>query len=260
MRRRWVAALVAGMWLVGCGGKSLPSGANDNTDGTTGLPGTPADSGTPGDGKDPQAQAPTLWPLTQGSSWTYKVTDPALGNIDKTVVVEGPGTMPGMDPSMRVVLVHSTQLRQVSGAQEVYEERSWQVELTNGLVVRLREDDSTNGVQTTTTRWTPTAIMKSLAREQQVGWTHTDTTTEVERVGKEAETSKERTYKWQLVAVESVTVPAGTFPNALKLVRTKIGKDGQDKSERTYWLVPGVGKVKEDGERLEELQAYDVKK
>lgn len=258
MSRRWVAALVAGMWLVGCGGKSLPSGANGNTDGTTGLPGTPADSGKSDDGKD--AQATTLWPLTQGSTWTYKVTDPALGNIAKTVVVEGPSTVPGTDPGMQAVLVHSTQLRQVSGAQETYEERSWQVELTNGLVVRLREDDSTNGVQTATTRWTPNAIMKSLAREQPVGWTHTDTTTEVERVGTEAETSKQRTYKWQLAAVESVTVPAGTFPNALKLVRTKINKDGQETSERTYWLVPGVGKVKEDGERLEELQSYDIKK
>jgi hypothetical protein len=40
-------------------------------------------------------------------------------------------------------------------------------------------------------------------------------------------------------------------------VRTKQGKEAKD---RTYWLVPGIGKVKEDGERLELLQSFDVKK
>jgi hypothetical protein len=56
---------------------------------------------------------------------------------------------------------------------------------------------------------------------------------------------------------ETVTVPAGTFNNALKVQRERPDKED---SARTYWLVPGIGKVKEDGERLEELVSYDVKK
>jgi hypothetical protein len=44
--------------------------------------------------------------------------------------------------------------------------------------------------------------------------------------------------------------------------RDKLIKRAGVKGEksRTYWPVPGVGKVREEGERLEELTAFDVKK
>ncbi len=54
---------------------------------------------------------------------------------------------------------------------------------------------------------------------------------------------KEQTYVWRVLAVnETVTVPAGTFTNAIRIERDRPDKEGK---LRTYWLVPGIGKVKE---------------
>jgi len=51
---------------------------------------------------------------------------------------------------------------------------------------------------------------------------------------------------------QTVTVPAGTFDNAIVLARTSDG------SEKFYWFVAGVGKVKEEGGQTEELVSYQV--
>ena len=52
---------------------------------------------------------------------------------------------------------------------------------------------------------------------------------------------KDRTYVWRVLAVnETVTVPAGTFNNAIKVQRDRPDKEGK---ERFYWLVPGIGKA-----------------
>jgi hypothetical protein len=50
-----------------------------------------------------------------------------------------------------------------------------------------------------------------------------------------------------------VTVPAGTF-TAVYL--QKVSATGG--SAKTYWYVPGVGKVKESGGQLEELVSYSL--
>jgi hypothetical protein len=263
-----VAALAAVLWLAGCGGGggSLPTDSKEGpTPPDTGGPALPGDPVEPTPSSPPQPPPPGLWPLTTGSTWTYQIRDETLGDFKKTVTVLGASDVPELSPPTRAVLVHSVQLR--NGMNEVYEEESWQLELTNGLVVRLREQDYRDRDQNPTpirvTRWlTPgthqaAAIMKSLSREQPVDWQHTDTLTEVTRIGGEPEESKEHTFLWKVVGMESVTVPAGTFPNALKVVRTRQGKELK---ERTYWLVPGVGKVKEEGERAELLESYDVKK
>jgi hypothetical protein len=289
MKRGVVAALAALMWLSACGGGggSLPTGpeptAPSDGEGPVDLPGDPVnpDPGNPGnpgnpppppptDGgnpTDPQTPTapPSLWPLSAGSTWKYQIQDEQLGNFTKTVTVVGREDVPGMSPAMPAVRVHSIQTRDQVG--EVYEEESWQLELSNGLVVRLREQDFKDRAQNPNPirvkRWTtigtnrPAAIIKSLSKEPAAGWQHTDTVNEVERIGNEPEEVKARTFQWKVVGVESVTVPAGTFPNALKVIRTKQGKELKD---RTYWLVPGIGKVKEDGERLELLESYDVKK
>ena len=58
---------------------------------------------------------------------------------------------------------------------------------------------------------------------------------------------------WTVDAVsQMVTVPAGTFR---AIVLTKAGGS----SLKTYWYVPGVGKVKETGGQTEELVSYEVR-
>ena len=48
-----------------------------------------------------------------------------------------------------------------------------------------------------------------------------------------------------------VTVPAGTFDAVVLIKSTATGS-------KTYWYVPGVGKVKETGGQTEELVSFDV--
>ena len=50
-----------------------------------------------------------------------------------------------------------------------------------------------------------------------------------------------------------VTVPAGTFT---AVYIQKVSATGG--SAKTYWYVPGVGKVKELGGQLEELVSYSL--
>lgn len=251
--RRGVAAAAAAVvvWLIGCGGGgSLPSDTGQqpgptSPDGRAPLPGTPAQPDTPGNGN---ILAPaSLWPLTPGSSWTYRITDDMRGVFSKRVEVLGPQPVPEMN--ITAIVVHSTQPH--------LEERSWQVQLDNGLVVRLREEDLKSGAIARVTTWTP-ATVKSVAVAQAQGWTHNSTIREVTQMGDGFVEEKDRTYVWTVKAVnETVTVPAGTFTNAIRIERDQPDKEGK---LRTYWLVPGIGKVKEDGERLEELVSHDIKK
>ncbi|MDC0714969.1 hypothetical protein POL68_41355 [Stigmatella sp. ncwal1] len=243
MKRSVVAALVAGAWLVGCGGSgSLPIGANDPPGGPGVLPGDPVNPSP----EEPNVRQ-SLWPLTTGSSWTYRITDPVRGTFDKTVEVLGLENVP--ETATKATAMRSTQPH--------LEELSWQVELDNGMVVRLREEDRKGGALARVTTWSP-ATVKSLARPQALNWSTASTIRELTRLDDGSQEEKERTYTWRVVAVnETVTVPAGTFTNALKVLRDRPDKDGK---ERIYWLVPGVGKVKEDGERLEELSSYTIQK
>lgn len=240
MKRAVLAAVAAVVWLGACGGSggSLPTG-NTPTPSTPELPGTPV---------QPSPGAPvSLWPLTTGSTWTYRITDPEKGIFDKVVNVVGPQAVPETNTS--AILVRSVQPH--------IEEHSWQTELQNGTVVRLREEDLKSGAIVRVTTWSP-ATVKSLSQEQQQGWTYSSTIRELTREDSGLAEEKEQTYVWRVLAVnETVTVPAGTFTNAIKVQRDRPDKTGKT---RTYWLVPGVGKVKEDGERLEELSSYDVKK
>ncbi|HYO54405.1 hypothetical protein [Archangium sp.] len=240
------AALVAAMCWVGCGGGgSLPTESQEqpsttNPDGTVDLPDIPTEPGT----TDP-APFTSLWPLTRGSTWTYRITDPVRGTFEKRVEVLGEQAVP--ETTMTATAVRSTQPH--------LEELSWQVDV-NGVVVRLREEDRKGDTLARATTWNP-ATVKSLATERPVGWSYESSIRELTRLGDGTTEDKDKTYIWRVEAVnETVHTPAGTFTNAIRIKRARGDKENQ---ERTYWLVPGIGKVKEDGERLEVLVSYDVK-
>ncbi|NRD58987.1 hypothetical protein HRD49_32770 [Corallococcus exiguus] len=138
------------------------------------------------------------------------------------------------------------------------------MELTNGLVVRLREEDVTDGLASKATTWSP-AMMKSLAATPpaSVPWEQPDKGRELITYAAGGTEGKDPTYVWKVPEKDvTVTTPAGTFTNAIKVQRDKLNKSGgvKEEKQRLFWLVPGVGKVREDGERLEELVPYDVKK
>ncbi|ATB37455.1 lipoprotein [Cystobacter fuscus] len=247
-RWSWAVLVAAGCW-VGCGeGGSLPGQSNNpsvtNPDGTVTLPDIPAGTG----GEDGQPALTTLWPLTQGSSWTYRIQEPSKGTFEKRVEVLGEQVVP--ETTMKAVAVLSTQPNK--------EEMSWQLEL-DGTVVRLREEDRKQGKVSQVTTWNP-ATVKALSKPRALGWSYTSDVRELTLADDGTPEDKDKTYVWRVVGVnETVTTPAGTFTNAIRLERKRGDKVKPD-DDRTYWLVPGIGKVKEDGERLEELVSFDIKK
>lgn len=89
---------------------------------------------------------------------------------------------------------------------------------------------------------------------------HAETTTIVNLRGRD----NEITMKLDLVAVETVTVPKGTFDDCLKLVYTTAFGQGQVK--RTVWYARGVGAVRSEqpsfgptmGLRVTELVDYQI--
>ncbi|MFY0574568.1 hypothetical protein ACN28S_09610 [Cystobacter fuscus] len=244
----WAVLVAAGCW-VGCGeGGSLPGQGDKpavtNPDGTVTLPDIPAGSG----GEDGQPALTTLWPLTQGSTWTYRIQDPSKGTFEKRVEVLGEQVVP--ETTMKAIAVLSTQPNK--------EEMSWQLEL-DGTVVRLREEDRKQGKVSQVTTWNP-ATVKALSKPRALDWSYTSDIRELTRANDGTLEDKDKTYVWRVVGVnETVTTPAGTFTNAIRLERKRGDKVKPD-DDRTYWLVPGIGKVKEDGERLEELVSFDIKK
>lgn len=250
MRRwRWTALVAVGCWM-GCGGGgSLPPDKKapplTMPDEPVVLPDVPG--GTDTSKPDPFT---SLYPLTTGSSWTYRIEDPAVatGPFEKRVEVVGEQPVPGTSDT--AIEVRSTQPH--------LEEVSWQKE-QEGVVYRVREEDHKAGTLARVTTWSP-AAMKSLAMGRPQGWSFVSSLTEMTHYpsGTQEDDTDKKKYTWSVEAVdETVTTPAGTFTHAIRLQRKR-----EDKAEpvRSYWLVPGIGKVKETGERTEELTAYDVKK
>ena len=200
----------------------------------------------PDDGGPPPTEA-TLWPLGTGARWTYRVTDPLLGIFQKVVRVEGQGTVPGSGAGggLPAVLVRDV--------EPSLDETSWQVR-DGGLVFRAREEDRRDGAVVRTTTWSP-AEMKAISKLPPGGWVHDSTVHQTIAHADGTVTEKDERFVWTVAATdERVTVPAGTFDGCVRVVRTNPEKPG---SERTYWLAPGVGKVKETGERTEELLSYE---
>lgn len=217
MRRTIVAAAAAA--LAACGG------------------GSPSEQG------DPPPAAGDLWPLGAGAQWTYRVNDPLSGVFDKVVRVEGASAVPGAATAASAVLVRDT--------EPSLEELSWQVR-EGGLVFRAREEDRRDGAVVRSTTWTP-AELKSITSVPAAGWVHDATVHQTITHADGTVTEKDERFVWRVVAAsERVTVPAGTF-DCVRVVRVNPDKAGSD---RTYWLAPGVGKVRESGERVEELLSY----
>jgi hypothetical protein len=189
----------------------------------------------------------SLLPLVPGNRWTYRVTDDDEVT-QKTVRVGASRTVGGDGPNAGATAFEVTSDKDGASAVSLVAD-------LDGKIVRYTEDElSGKGKLERSYVWAPHRLYIDGTAEHVVAgasWLEEpeETSTKADEAA-ELSTLRER---WQVIASqEKVTVPAGTFD---ALVVQKAG----GVKLKTYWYVPGLGKVKETGGQTEELVDYDVK-
>lgn len=132
---------------------------------------------------------------------------------------------------------------------------SWQED--TGTAIRRHQENDNAGATTTTERYDPfrTRVDETPAHLA-AGARWMESYTEVVTVTGMASTTTAKTEDWTVVATaEQITIPAGTYCALhLRRVSTVGGIAGSDKD---YWFVRDLGKIKEVGaSQLEELTAH----
>jgi len=191
-----------------------------------------------------------MLPWNVGNSWTFAVNDEGVVSTKVTTIgdLEPVG---GTGPNAAV------QANKVITAKGVMDQTiSWQAP-DGDNVVRYREQSfsASTGDLELEEYWEPSKLhIDGTAAHRVTGATWLQVYQETKLpVGGTPETH-EAHDRWDVLsACESVTVPAGTF-TAIYL--QKVSATGG--STKTYWYVPGIGKVKESGGQLEELVSYSL--
>ena len=196
--------------------------------------------------------ASLLLPLAAGNRWTYRVTDGDDVETKNQVVGELE-PVGGSGPHASAMAYRMTTTRGVDGTNETV---SWQAAV-GARVVRYREQafNATSGMLDIEEHWDPYKLRVDQAEEfLGDGASFLETYDETKLVPGMESTTAARGDRWTVLAAkESVTVPAGTF-DAIKLMRVSSSQG----AVKTYWFAENVGKVKEEGGQLEELESYEV--
>jgi hypothetical protein len=224
-------AMFAMLWLVACGSSSSPA-STTGTDAATVLSGD-------------------LLPFQAGNSWTYRVSDD--GVVTTKVTTIGPALEPvgGIGPH-KDDLAFKVETRK--GTDGMDETISWQAQLDD-KVVRYREQSfsAKTGDLELEEHWDPYKLHvdeSSAHRITGAAWVEAYVETKLP-VGEPASSAEQRDPWTVDIALQSVTVPAGTFD---AVVLQKAGGSNL----KTYWYVPGIGKVKETGGQTEELVSFQL--
>jgi len=205
---------------------------------------------SPGAGGAPGASGPLL-PWAVGNSWTYRVTeDGTVGT--KTSVIGEQEPVGGEGPNAELTAFKVTTSKK-SGTDRT---ESWQApDPDHDRVLRYRERSfsASSGELELEEYWDPGKLHIDWSAEhleEGSSWLEEYSETKLP-VGDTPSTSTRRDLWKVLSLAESVTVPAGTFD---AVVFQKVGSD----TLKTYWYVPGLGKVKETGGQTEELSTYEL--
>jgi hypothetical protein len=209
----------------------------------------PTDEGGSDDGGTPDR---VLLPLATGNRWTLRVTD---GDTVETKVQTVGEREPvgGSGPNASVLAFRVTTERGADGSNETV---SYQA-IVGSRAVRYREQafNATTGDLDIEEHWDPYKLRVEQAEEfLEDGASFLESYDETKLVPGDEATTAARSDRWTVLAArEMVTVPAGTF-EAVKVSRVSSSQG----AVKTYWFVENVGKVKEDGGQLEELESYEV--
>jgi hypothetical protein len=210
----------------------------------------PGASGAGGEAGDGAGVIETLLPWAVGNEWSYQVTEDGAVSTKVTVIHERePVGGEGPNAELEAYKVITTKQ---NGADHT---DSWQAP-EGDSVVRYREQSfsASSGALELEEYWEPHKLHIEWTAEHMVeGATWLEEYEETKLPVGDTAGKSTRRDRWTVRSVaESVTVPAGTFDNAV--VFEKLGSD----TLKTYWYVPNVGKVKETGGQTEELTKYEL--
>jgi hypothetical protein len=247
--QRWVLRLCLVVGL-GLGAACAGDDGDGDTPGEGGIASNDAavDGGGPGPLSDASTPMGPLLPLKEGNRWTYQVTG-GEGVSTKVTTVGALEPVGGTGP-FAATMAH----RVVTRKGELDETVSWQ-NVEGDKVVRYREQafGAMSKQLSLEEHWEPAKL--------RVDWTpaHLVAGARWMEPYKETKTTpgmppetRSLVDQWVVDGVDvAVKVPAGEF-RAIVLIKTG------GSSQKTYWFVPGVGKVKETGGQMEELVEYQV--
>ena len=213
-------------------------------------PGANPDGGSGGGGGGTSCQLPSgaLLPWKLGNKWSYKVTE--LGQVSqKITTIEVAELVGGTGPNSGKMA-----FKVVTKKGEKDQTISWQGP-DGDRIVRYREQsfNATTGALELEEHWAPHKLHidgSSARMMKDASWLESYQETKRPAGGNEATaTAMDR---WSVLAdCETVQVLDKSW-NAIKL--QKAGGT----TLKTYWYVPGIGKVKESGGQTEELVEYEV--
>lgn len=184
-----------------------------------------------------------LVPLAQGNRWVYAVSDPTTGESKKVQQVTGCQALAGAKAGVRAWSVETQQ----GGERTV----SYDDEGPEGVRRHVQEQYQ-SGALTERVTCSPWAL-RAPPPDARPGDLAVRSYTEDVRdpTGAPKKTTR-YAITWVIEAEEMITVPTGTF----KALRVRKSRD--DAGAKVYWYAPGVGKVKEIGQRTELLESYTV--
>jgi hypothetical protein len=198
--------------------------------------------GDPGDRPEERPPPRDLFPIAVGATWTYRVTS-FDQRLEKTQSVTGTMELGGAG---EVSILETTR----PGALT----RSYQKD-TGDEVVRYLEESFTgiNNTPAGREQYAPykLRVAKWLYQE---GATLTEQYHETSSDAAGAVSDVDKVEDWLVEGVETVVVEEGpSWPGAIRMHRTSR----TTASDKTYWFVEGIGKVKEQGsDQTEELLSY----
>jgi hypothetical protein len=256
--RKLVLAFGTAALLAACGG-SDPSDENNTTGGVSAQGGASGGSGAPG-GTSGGPALGNLLPWKEGNWWAYKVTDDE-GVVTQKRTTVGPvemvgGTGPNKDKLANKVTTHKDD---TGDGIDLDETVSWQA-VEGDRVVRYREQSFDKNTKQLDLEeyWSPSKLHVDSSAQRTAppfNWLEEYLESKLP-AGGEPVYDRDSRDRWFAERMESVTVPAGTF-EALVL-RKVSGSSTSSANQKSYWYVPGVGKVKETGSQTEELTEYHL--
>ena len=185
-------------------------------------------------------------PLAVGASWTYETSDMGAPAQSKVTTIEA---FEDVGDRKAGIIGFRQRTEKLAGYA-----LSWHADDCTAINRHREQSFDTAGALQTDQFYVPAKLrVDETAAHTTLGatWTTAYTEVEIDLVG--GTTTRSKDEAWTVEGVdEAVTVPAGTF-TALKLRKTTSGD-----ADKVYWFVKGVGKVKEEGEQVENLTAYTL--